>query len=62
MLVDYCHSYEAGREGGGGKPGFLGGMRISIFGKRKLKDTQILKCEDRRLQNCIVLKTEDLAT
>ena len=25
-----------------------------------MKDTQNLKCEDRRFQNCLVLKTEDL--
>ena len=28
----------------------------------RLKDTQNLNCEDRRLKNCLVLRVEDLAT
>ena len=28
----------------------------------RLKDTQNLKCEDRRLQSFLAMKTEDLAT
>ena len=39
-----------------GVTGFLGSE------ERRLKDTQNLKCEDRRFQTCLVLKTEDLAT
>ena len=45
-----------------------GGNRVSESVKighskdRRLKDTQNLKCEDRRLHNNLVLKVEDLAT
>ena len=46
----------------GGVTGFLGSLKISPFEERRLKDTQNLKCEDRRFQNCLVLKTEDSAT
>ena len=48
--------------GGGGVTRFLGSLEISSCEERRLKDTQNLECEDRRFQNCIVLKTEDLAT
>ena len=42
---------------------FLGSLKISQCEERRLKDTQNLKCEDRRFQNCLVLKAEaDLAT
>ena len=46
----------------GGVTGFLGSLKINPFEERRLKDTQNLKCEDRRFQNCLFLKTEDLAT
>ena len=46
----------------GGVIGFLGSLKISFCEERRLKDTQNLKCEDRRFQNCLVLTTEDLAT
>ena len=42
--------------------GFLGSLKISLCEERRLEDTQNLKCEDRRFQNCLVLTTEDLAT
>ena len=45
-----------------GVTGFLGSLKISPCEESRLKDTQNLKCEDRRFQNCLVLKTEDLAT
>ena len=32
------------------------------FWRKKIKGIQNLKCEDRRFQNCLVLKTEDLMT
>ena len=35
---------------------------ISLCGDRRLKDPQNRKSEDRRLQNCQVLRTENLAT
>ena len=41
---------------------FSGSLKISLCEGRKLEDTQNIKCEDRRLQNCLALKTEDLAT
>ena len=41
--------------------GFLGSLKISLCEERRLKDTQNLKCEDRRVQSCLVLKTEILA-
>ena len=41
---------------------FLGSLKISLFEERRLEDTQNLKFEDRRFQNCLVLKTEDSAT
>ena len=41
---------------------FLGRLKISLCEERRLKDTQNLICEDRRFQNCLVLKIEDLAT
>ena len=34
----------------GGLTGFLESLKISLCEERKLKDTQNLKCEDRRLQ------------
>ena len=46
----------------GGVTWFLGSLKISPFVERRLKDTQNPKCEDRRFQNCLVLKTEELAT
>ena len=46
----------------GGVTGFLGSLKISLSEERRLKETQNLKCEDRRFQNFPVLKTEDLAT
>ena len=48
--------------GGGGLTGYLGSLKISSREERRLKDTQNLKCEDRRFQNCLVLKTENFAT
>ena len=48
--------------GGGGLTRFLGSLKISPFEERRLKDTQILKSEDRRFQNCLVLMIEDFAT
>ena len=45
-----------------GVTGFLGSLKISLCEERRLKDTQNLKCEDRRFQNCLVLTTEALAT
>ena len=47
---------------GVGVTGFSGCLKVSLCEGRRLKDTQNLECEDRRLQNCLVLKTEDLAT
>ena len=41
---------------------FLGRLKISLCEERRLKDTQNLKFEDKRFQNCLVLKTEDSAT
>ena len=41
----------------GGVTGFLGRLKISLCEDRRLKDTQNLQCEDRRFQNCLVLKT-----
>ena len=41
---------------------FLGSLKISPSEERRLKDTQNLKCEDRRFENCLFLKTKDLAT
>ena len=41
----------------GGVTGFLGRLKISLCEERRLKDTQNLNCEDRRFQNCLVLKT-----
>ena len=40
----------------------LGSLKISLCEERRLEDTQNLKCEDRRFQNCLVLTTEDSAT
>ena len=40
-------------------PGGVTGAENQPCGYRRLKDTQNLKCEDRRLENCVVLKTED---
>ena len=42
--------------------GFLGSLKISPCEERRLKETQNLICENRRFQNCLVLKTEDLTT
>ena len=47
---------------GGGVIGFLGSLKINLCEERRLEDTQNLKCEDRRFQNCLVLTTDDLAT
>ena len=47
---------------GGWVTEFLGSPKISLCEDWRLKDTQNLKCEDRKLQNCLVFKTEDLAT
>ena len=44
---------------------FLGILKISLCGDRRFEGTQNLKCEDGRLQNCVVLtevETEDMAT
>ena len=41
---------------------FSGSLKISLCDDRRLKDTQNLEREDRKLQNCFVVKTEDLAT
>ena len=50
-------------KGGAGVTGLLGSLKISHCGDRRLKDTQNPKCEDRRLQICLVLMAEDkLAT
>ena len=38
------HSWE------GGPPGFLGSVKISLCEERRLKDSQNLRCEDKRLQ------------
>ena len=46
----------------GGVTGFLGSLKINLCEERRLEDTQNLKCEDRRFQNCLVLTTDDLAT
>ena len=46
----------------GGITGFLGSLKISLCEERRLKDTQNLKYEDRRLQKLPSLKTEDLST
>ena len=46
----------------GGVTGYLGSLKISLCEERRLEDTQNLKCEDRRFQNCLVLTTDDLAT
>ena len=46
----------------GGVTGFLGSLKISPWEERRLKDTQNPKCEDRRFQNCLCLKTEDQVT
>ena len=40
---------------------FSGSPKISFCEDKRLKDTQNLKCEDRWLQNCLVLKTDNLA-
>ena len=37
-------------------------FKISFCGYIRLKHTQNLKSEDRRLQSCLVLKTDDLAS
>ena len=46
----------------GGLPGFGEVRRLALCEHRRLKDTQNLICEDRRFQNCLALKTEDLVT
>ena len=47
----------------GGVTEFFGNLQnISPCEERRLKDPQNLKGGDRRFQNCLVLKTEDLAT
>ena len=46
--------------GGGNR--VLGSLKISLCEERRLEDTQNLKYEDRRFQNCLVLTTDDLAT
>ena len=46
----------------GGVTGFLGSLKTSLCEDRRWKDTQNLKCDDRRFQNYLVLKTEDLIT
>ena len=45
-----------------GVTGFLGSLKIRLCEERRLEDTQNLKCDARRFQNCLVLTTEDLAT
>ena len=37
-----------------GVTGFLGSLKISPCEEIRLKDTQNLKCEDRRFQNCLI--------
>ena len=39
--------------------GFLGSLKISSCEEGRLNDTQNLKCEARRFQNCLFLKIED---
>ena len=39
-----------------------GNLKIGLCEARRLKETRDLKFEERRLQNCLVLRTEDLAT
>ena len=36
----------------GGVTGFSGSLKISLSEDRRLKDTQNLRCEDRRLKTC----------
>ena len=48
--------------GGRGVTGFLRSLNMNLCEERRLEDTQNLKCEDRRFQNCLVLATDDLAT
>ena len=47
---------------GGGLTRFLESLKISPCEVRRLEDTQNLKCEDRRFQNCLGGKAEDLVT
>ena len=47
-------------KGGTGVTGILGSLKISHCRDRGSKDTQNPKCEDRTLQICPVLMTEDL--
>ena len=56
--------YPTGTEiaGGGGLTRFLESLKISPCEVRRLEDTQNLKCEDRRFQNCLGGKAEDLVT
>ena len=39
----------------GGVTRFLGSLKISLCEERRLKDTQNLKCEDRRLQKLLIV-------
>ena len=41
---------------------FSGFLNIKFCKDRWFKDTQNLKHEDKRIQNCLVMKTEDFAT
>ena len=50
LFIGYVH---------GGVTGFLGSLKISSCEEGRLKDTQNLKCEDRRFQYCLILKIED---
>ena len=45
----------------GGLTGFSGSLKISLCEDRQLEDTESLSCRDRKLQNCLVSKTVDLA-
>ena len=39
----------------------MGSLKMSLCEERRLEDTQNLKGEDRRFQNCLDLATEDSA-
>ena len=58
--VGHCKTTIILRTNIGGVTGFLGSLKISLCEERRLKDTQNLKCEDRRFQNYLVLMTENL--
>ena len=51
-----------GRQSGGEVIELSENLKIGLCEDRRSKDTQNLKCEDRRLQNGLVLKTENLST